>query len=139
MKKKDCLFCKIVKGETPSFKIYEDKDFLAILDISQFTEGHTIVIPKKHVEFIWDVRDIKGYFSVIQKIANHFRSLGYKYVDSLTFGRKVPHAHFHLVPHNGEGGDYKNALKNLGALQENPSRRPASELGNKIAKKFKLI
>ncbi len=57
----------------------------------------------------------------------------------MTFGRKVPHAHIHLIPHNGEENDYKKALKSLGALQEDISRRPTPELSNKIVEKFKLV
>lgn len=132
-----CIFCKIVKGDIPSFKIYEDDDFLAILDISQFTKGHTIVIPKEHKRFVWDVEDIK-YFNVIKKIANHFRSLGFEFVDSATFGRMVEHAHFHLIPHNGEMNDWKIALEKVGQLQTDLSRRPSKEIGEAIIKKFKL-
>ena len=50
MEHKDCLFCKIVRGEIPSHKVYEDDDVLAFLDISQVTKGHTLVIPKKHYD-----------------------------------------------------------------------------------------
>lgn len=139
MDKRNCIFCKIVKKEIPSYKINEDKDYLALLDISQFTQGHTLVIPKKHIEFVWDSEEIDKYFIFIQKIANHFRSLGFKHVDTLIFGRKVPHAHVHLVPYNDKDCDYKEALKSLGALQEDVSRRPFPESGNKIAEKFKLI
>ncbi len=134
----DCVFCKIVKGEIPSYNIYEDKNYFAFLDISQFTPGHTVVIPKKHIEFIWDADKIDNYFEVVQKIANHFRSLGFKYVDSMTFGRKVPHAHIHLIPHNAEVSDYKKALQSLGVLQEDTSRKLTAEKGKSLAEKFRL-
>lgn len=133
----DCIFCKIVKGEIPSFKIYEDDSYLAILDIAQFTQGHTIVIPKKHFRFIWDIGDNK-YFEVINKIANHYKSLGYEFVDSATFGRMVPHAHFHLIPHNGEINDWRNSLEKIGEMQTDSTRRPSKEEGEMLAKKFKL-
>lgn len=133
----DCIFCKIVKGEIPSFKIYEDDSYLAILDIAQFTEGHTIVIPKNHFRFIWDINDNK-YFEVINKIANHYKKLGYDYVDSATFGRMVPHAHFHLIPHNGEMNDWRNSLEKIGEMQIDPSRRITKNVGEEIAKKLKL-
>ncbi len=135
----DCIFCRIVKGEIPSYKIYEDKNYLAFLDISQFTPGHTIVIPKKHLEFIWDSKEIGKYFGIVKKIARHFRSLGYTFVDSLTFGRKVPHAHVHLVPHNGNSLNYKKALERLGDLQSDTTRHPSPELGKKLVKKFKVV
>ena len=63
----DCIFCKIAKGEVSSFKIYEDDNYFAFLDISNFTPGHTLVIPKKHYRFVWDVENIEGYFKVVQK------------------------------------------------------------------------
>ncbi len=134
----ECIFCKIIRGEIPSFKIYEDEDFLAFLDISQFTKGHTIVVPKKHVEFVWDCENRDRYFEVATKIANHFRSLGYKYVDSMTFGRLIPHAHIHLIPHNDDSIDYKKALEGIGKLQSDQARRPSKEEGEKIANKFRL-
>ena len=56
----------------------------------------------------------------------------------MTFGRKIPHAHIHLIPHNDEKDDYKKARKGLGDMQENLSRRPTSEEGKRIAQKFKL-
>jgi histidine triad (HIT) family protein len=135
----DCIFCKIVKREIPSYTIYEDKKYLGFLDISQFTPGHTIVIPKNHIEFIWDSKEIGKYFAITQKIAKHFRSLGFKYVDSLTFGRKVPHAHVHLVPHNGNPKDYKKALLGLGILQEDTSRRLTPSSGQKLVQKFRVV
>lgn len=134
----DCIFCRIIKGEIPSFKIYEDKNYLAVLDISQFTRGHTILIPKKHIQFIWEIPGGGEYFTIAQKIANHFRSLGYPYVDSLSFGRLVPHAHLHLVPHKDQPGDFKTALEKIGAMQSDAARRPTAEEGKKIAEEFKL-
>ena len=134
----NCIFCKIVRGELPSYKIYEDKEFLAFLDISQFTEGHCVVIPKKHVEFVWDYKENNKYFEVVTKIANHFRSLGYKYVDSMTFGRMIAHAHIHLIPHNGENSDYKQGLSGLGNLQSDLGRRLTKEKGEEVSRKFRL-
>ncbi|MDD7227711.1 MAG: HIT domain-containing protein, partial [Firmicutes bacterium] len=62
-----CIFCKIVNGEIPSYKVYEDDDILAFLDISQVTKGHTIVIPKKHVTNILDT-DKETYLKVVDKV-----------------------------------------------------------------------
>ena len=133
-----CIFCKIIKGQIPSYKIYEDKNYLAFLDISQFTRGHTLVIPKKHVDFVWDSAEICQYFSVITKIANHFRSLGFTYVDSMIFGRDVVHAHVHLIPHNDNSKDYKSAISGLGKLQGDLKRRPAPEVMEQTVKDFKI-
>ncbi|MDP9249341.1 MAG: HIT domain-containing protein, partial [bacterium] len=51
----ECIFCKIVKGEVPAIKVYEDENFLAFLDIRPMGPGHTQVIPKKHYRFVWDL------------------------------------------------------------------------------------
>jgi histidine triad (HIT) family protein len=133
----NCIFCKIVKGEIPSYKIYEDINYLAFLDISHFTDGHTLVIPKKHHQFVWDVND-PGYFEVCNKIANHYKNLGFKYVDSMVFGRMIAHAHIHLIPHNDDGTDYSNALNEIGILQTDVNRRLKKEDALKMVEKFKL-
>lgn len=138
MANSDCVFCMIVNGEVPSFRIHESDDFIAVLDISQLTEGHTIVIPKVHYKTIWDVPDIGGYFEVVKKVGNHYRGLGYKYVDTLTFGRMVPHAHVHVVPHNGDSEDWKHALRVIGEFQQDSSRYPSQKEGEKLVEKFKL-
>jgi len=95
----NCIFCKIAQGEIPCWKIYEDKEFLAFLDINPFVEGHTLVIPKKHYRWVWDVPELEGYFEVVRKIANHFQKvMGDEFVASLIWGLDVPHAHIHLLP-----------------------------------------
>ncbi len=135
----DCIFCKIVKGEIPCYKIYEDDEFLAFLDICQFTKGHTLVIPKKHFRFIWDVDNIEGYASAVKKVCTHFNKvLGYKYVDTLSFGRMVPHAHIHIVPHNNGEDGWESALGKIAEMQLDEKRRISSEKGNIIAREFAL-
>jgi len=133
----DCIFCKIIKGIIPSYKIYEDKEYLAFLDISQFTRGHTLVIPKKHVNYIWNVKNIAEYMKLVQNIGKHYRNKGYIYVDMMVFGRDVPHVHVHLIPHNGNQTDYNNALKGIGELQSDINRRPNKENGDKIVNELK--
>lgn len=138
MKDSNCIFCKIVDGSIPSYKIYEDENYLAFLDISQFTRGHTLVVPKKHYRFVWDIEDVDGYFSFVKKIAEHYKNnLGFKFVDSLVFGRLVPHAHMHLLPHNGDDKEWDKALEGLEYFH-NPDRKLTIENGNKIVNEFKL-
>ena len=97
----DSIFTKIIKGEIPSHKIYEDDDVFAFLDIHPITPGHTLVIPKKQVEFVWDL-DAETYTKLTlatQKIALHLReALSVPYVGEQVIGTDVPHAHIHLVP-----------------------------------------
>jgi len=95
----NCIFCKIVKGELPAYKIYEDEQFLAFLDINPITKGHTLVIPKKHYTWVWDVKEIGEYIKVCQKIAKHFQKVtSEEMVMSFIFGEGVPHAHIRLAP-----------------------------------------
>lgn len=134
----DCLFCKIVRGEIPSYKIYENEDFLAFLDISSFTDGHTLIIPKKHYRFIWDIENVGEYYEFAAKVANHYRKLGYEFVDSASFGRMIPHAHYHLVPNLQDGNDWDIALDAVGALQNDASRRLTKEKAQEVLKKFAI-
>ena len=135
----DCLFCKIVAGTIPSYKIYEDDKYLAFLDISQFTDGHTIIIPKKHFRFIWDIDNVGEFYEFAVKVANHYRDLGYEFIDSASFGRLIPHAHYHLVPNQENGsGDWSKALSGIGELQKDVNRRLTPEKASAILAKFKL-
>jgi len=134
----DCLFCKIVRGEIPAYKIYEDDKYLAFLDIAQFTEGHTIIIPKKHFRFIWDIENVGEFYEFAVKVANHYRSLGYEFIDSASFGRLIPHAHYHLIPNTEAGKDWNKALSGIGDLQKDESRRLTPERASKILAEFKL-
>lgn len=95
----DCIFCQIIAKKVPSYTIYEDKDYLAFLDISQIVDGHTLVIPKVHVRWVWDVPDIGNYFAVIRTVAQKMQQVsGSDYVKSVTLGMLVEHAHVHLLP-----------------------------------------
>ena len=99
----DSIFTKIIKGEIPSYKIYEDDDVLAFLDIHPVTEGHILVIPKKQVQFVWDLEaeDYRKLTDAVQKIALHLReTLEVEYVGEKIVGTDVPHAHVHLIPFN---------------------------------------
>jgi len=97
----DSIFTKIIKGEIPSHKIYEDEHVFAFLDIHPVTPGHTLVIPKKQVEFVWDLDDdeYQHLTAAVKKIALYIReTLQVPYVGEQIIGVDVPHAHVHLVP-----------------------------------------
>jgi histidine triad (HIT) family protein len=135
----NCIFCKIVKGQIPSYKIYEDDNFLAFLDILHFTEGHTLVIPKLHYRFVWDVPNINEYYLFAQKISRHYiDNMKFQYVDSLVFGRDVAHAHIHLIPHNGDHPDWDKILKGFNIFYNDQSRILSVDEGTRISNKFKL-
>ena len=97
------IFSKIVKGEIPCFKIAENDDFLAFLDIMPLKEGHTLVIPKKEVDYIYDLSDEllaeMMVFSkmVAKKIEN---AIPCNRIGVTVIGLEVPHAHIHLIPIN---------------------------------------
>ena len=99
-----CIFCKIINGEIPSYKVYEDKNFLAFLDISQTTIGHTLVVPKKHYENIFELPTDCNIFSIVIKIANALKtSLNITNINILNnngpiAGQTVNHYHVHLIP-----------------------------------------
>ncbi|HTE57408.1 MAG TPA: HIT domain-containing protein [Verrucomicrobiae bacterium] len=99
----DSIFTKIIKGEIPCHKVYEDELTLAFLDIHPAVPGHTLVIPREQVEFVWDLSD-KTYQAVMEttkKIAFRLREvLETAYVGEKIVGVDVPHAHVQLLPFN---------------------------------------
>ena len=99
---RDCIFCKIVAGEIPATKVYEDDEFLAFMDIHPLSPGHVQVIPKKHYRWVWDVEPIGTYFEVAQKIAKAQQKAFHESVRSRVMGDEVHHAHVWLFPHPEE-------------------------------------
>lgn len=102
----DSVFTKIIKGEIPSHKVYEDDKTLAFLDIYGAVPGHTLVIPKQQVDHLWDLSD-EDYAAVMatsKLVANRIREvLSPVRVGVKVMGEQVPHAHVHLIPFNTIG------------------------------------
>ncbi|HPT65864.1 MAG TPA: HIT domain-containing protein [Candidatus Woesebacteria bacterium] len=96
----DCIFCKIVKGEIPCHKIYEDDNFLAFLDINPVSVGHTLLIPKNHYRWVYDIPNFGDFFNTAQKLALTIKNspLNPEFISFLTMGNEVPHAHVHIIP-----------------------------------------
>lgn len=95
----DCVFCKIVHKELPSYTIYEDEQFLAILDISPVVEGHTLILPKKHYRWVHEVEEFGRFWEAAQKVARaQIKGLKASTVIFATAGFQVPHAHIHVMP-----------------------------------------
>ena len=95
----NCPFCKIVSGELPSYKVFENEKFVAFLSIRPVTEGHVLVIPKKHIQWVWDVPEIDEYYKISRKIANALRkAYGTQQILSYVIGEEIPHAHVWLLP-----------------------------------------
>jgi len=97
----ESIFTKIIKGEIPCHKVYEDADVLAFLDIHPVQPGHTLVIPKQQIEFVWEVDDelYAKVMLVSKMVATRLKQvLNTKYIGSQIVGVDVPHAHVHLIP-----------------------------------------
>jgi len=117
----NCIFCKIVKKEIPAYIVYEDTDFLAFLDIHPQSPGHTLIIPKKHYRWVWDVPNAGAYFEVVKKIAlAQQKAFGQEMILSKIVGEDVPHAHIWIFPSDKTRGDKmdfeENRKKILNAL-----------------------
>ena len=100
------IFTKIVKGEIPCHKIAEDENYLAFLDISPLAKGHTLVIPKKEVDYIFNIDDqlLAGMLVFAKKIAKAIeKAVPCKRIGVAVLGLEVPHAHIHLIPINKLG------------------------------------
>lgn len=94
-----CIFCRIVKGELPSYKAYEDSDFLGFLDINPLNPGNVLLIPKKHYQWVYDVPEFGAYFEAAKKIGLAAKeATGAHSINFLTLGYEVPHAHIRIIP-----------------------------------------
>lgn len=97
------VFTKIVQGEIPSHKVMEDENFYAFLDIQPIVPGHTLVIPKKEVDYIYDLEDhtLSGLHIFAKKVANTLKkTFPCERISVIVAGFEVPHAHIHLIPSN---------------------------------------
>ena len=109
------IFTRIIDGEIPCYKIAEDDHYFAFLDINPLNEGHTLVIPKKEVDYIYDLEDheLSGLFLFSKKIAKALKStIECERIGIAVLGLEVPHAHIHLCPISGiHDLDFSNARK----------------------------
>lgn len=97
------IFTKIINGEIPSHKILEDEDYLAFLDVFPLAKGHTLVIPKKEVDYIFDLDDkiLGGLHVFSKKVAKAIeKAIPCRRIGTAVLGLEVPHAHLHLIPIN---------------------------------------
>lgn len=130
------IFTKIVNGEIPAWKVAEDENFFAFLDIFPVAKGHTLVIPKKEVDYLFDLDDetYVGLQLFAKKVAIGIqKAIPCKKVGVMVLGLEVPHAHIHLVPMQTEG-DLLHFSKKLSLTKEEMAEITAS-----IAKEIELI
>jgi len=116
----NCIFCKIVNKEIPANIVYEDDNFLAFLDINPISPGHSLIIPKKHYRWVWDIPiyektspNLNQYFEITAKIANAIRkAFNQEMILSKIVGEEVHHAHIWIYPSNETDGDKKDFIGN---------------------------
>jgi histidine triad (HIT) family protein len=102
--KDNCVFCKIIEGEIPSFKVYEDENVIAFLDTNPVSKGHTLVVPKKHVENIHEVDGMNYMWDAIVKVSNAVKTafnpggINIDQNNGEIAGQEVFHLHFHVTP-----------------------------------------
>ena len=114
----DCIFCKIIKGEIPCFKVYEDEKFFAFLDINPLNLGHTLLIPKQHFQWVDGVEPYDQYWQLARKLSQAIqKATNCLIVSKIVYGLGVSHAHIHLVPkyENDDhiGGIHPNNIKTI--------------------------
>jgi histidine triad (HIT) family protein len=98
------IFTRIINGEIPSYKIAEDENYFAFLDINPLSEGHSLIVPKKETDYIFDLDNelLAGMMVFAKKVAKAIdKSIPCKRVGMVVIGLEVPHAHIHLIPING--------------------------------------
>lgn len=119
----DCVFCKIIAGELPSLRVYEDEHTIVIMDIAGDVDGHMLAIPKKHSNSILDcdTETLNHLMSAVRTVSRHCTgSCGYDGVNLLnasgeSAGQSVPHFHIHIIPRRG--GDGIDAWPKLGGAR----------------------
>ena len=124
----ECIFCKIIKGEIPSKKVYEDKDIVAFLDINPVSDGHLMIIPKKHIVWMQDADNetIAQIFKLSKKIMLAMKKgLGCDYVQVSVVGKDIPHFHVHLIPRYLDDN-----------LPQFPTKKHDAEVAKDVAKKI---
>ena len=102
------IFSKIIKGEIPSYKVAEDENFFAFLDINPLAKGHTLIIPKKEVDYIFDLdsETYLGLFSFTKRVSAAIESsIDCLRLGMVVYGLDVPHVHIHLIPLQGKGNE----------------------------------
>ncbi len=123
------IFTKIISGEIPAYKVAETEDFLAFLDIQPLGRGHILVVPKKEVDYLFDLDDelYAGLMAFAKTVAKGLKvAISCKRIGVTVIGLEVPHAHVHLVPINGMDD------MNFSKQKLNPSKEELAEVAENI-------
>jgi histidine triad (HIT) family protein len=108
----DCIFCKIIKGEIPCFKVFEDDNVLAFADINPISKGHVLIIPKRHVENMWEAteEELVTVMRTAKKLVHAIKDainpdgVAVLQLNGKAVNQVVMHYHFHLIPRSKEEG-----------------------------------
>lgn len=129
------IFTKIVHGEIPSYKIAEDENYYAFLDINPLSKGHTLVIPKQEVDYIFDLDNeiYQGLLLFAKKVGKAIEAtIECKRLGLVVYGLDVPHAHIHLIPLKGTGNEI-----NFSNPKVKMDKEEFSQLAVNISENFK--
>lgn len=127
----DSIFTKIIKGEIPCHKIFEDDKTLAFLDIHPVQPGHTLIVPKRQIEFVWDLPDeiYHAVMATTKRVALRIREAsGKQYVSERITGIDVPHAHIQLIPF-----DTVAELRVQQDMNSQPDNEALAEMARRLA------
>lgn len=95
----NCIFCQIVAGKSQSHKVYEDELFLGFLDKFPRTKGHTLLIPKTHYRWVYDIPEFSKYWEVVLKVTKALqKAVSPYFITYVTHGLEIEHAHVHILP-----------------------------------------
>ena len=112
---RDCIFCRIVKNEAPSHKVWENENFLAFLTLGALNAGHTILIPKVHIDYVFEMPEpfYSEIFQAAKRLSKPLQTaMKSKRIGIIVEGFTVPHVHLHLVPlHNEDEIDPRRVIK----------------------------
>jgi len=126
----DCIFCKIVSGQAPCYKVYEDKDFLGFLDIRPLNFGHCLMIPKKHYRWVYEVPNYSEYWEAVKKLALSVKKATQATsINFLISGEEIDHAHIWIIPRfYNDGGVLR--LINIKKFSEEEMKSIAAKICN---------
>lgn len=130
----DSVFTKIIKGEIPSYRIYEDDKTLAFLTISPYIEGHTLVVSKLQVDDFEDLpkEDYQAFFLAVQKVSARVKEVfGVKKAIVNIMGFEVPHAHAHILPADSER-EYFAAIENRSLIPVEPDHEKLAKIAERL-------
>jgi histidine triad (HIT) family protein len=124
------IFTKIIQGEIPCHKIYEDEQVIVFLDIHPVQPGHTLVVPKQQVPYLWDLDEItyQAVMLTAKRVAQHLRNeMGTEFVGEQVVGVDVAHAHIHLIPFNTA-----EEFRNIPNMNVEPDHSVLAKLAEKL-------